>query len=178
MKGLQALTKLKAISLLHKTKGKEGVLSAYLGQNIQKYKLENIRSSKILQNTYKPGGGQEDRDNVYIIFQQFFDLPISQTYYTYKFTNIEGTIQSVGGFFDGKKNTFTVEDSCLGFYAAYFSIDERQTGHAVAFYTCGGRDFYFNDNVGTIQFPWRKFLYHFTDKKTEAMLTGESLFVN
>jgi ankyrin repeat protein len=176
-KGLQSLTKLKAISLLQRAKGKEGTMGAFLGQNIERYQHENLRVAKAVQNLYVPGGGQEDRDNVYVMFQQFFDLPISQTYFRHKAVSIQGTKQSQSLFLDGKNDMFILNDDCIALYAGFFSLLARETGHAVCFYTCGGRDYYFNDNVGTIQFPWKIFFKHLSDKKTSEMLAGESIYL-
>ena len=33
-----------------------------------------------------------------------------------------------------------------------------KTGHGMCFYTCGGQDFYYEDNYGPFLFPWRKIM--------------------
>ncbi len=176
-KGLQSLTKLKAISLLHKAKGKEGTMGAFLGQNIERYEQENLRMAKAVQNLYVPGGGQEDRDNVYVIFQQFFDLPVSQTYFRHKSIPIEGKKYDRTLFVNARNDPFSLGENCMALYAGYFSTAVKDSGHAVSFYTCGNRDYFFNDNVGTVQFPWRTFFKHLEDQKTPAILAGESIYL-
>ena len=177
-KGLHALTKLKSISLLHRAKGREGTISGFLGQNIGKYDLENMRVAKVIQNLYKPGGAQSDKDNVYVIFQQFFDLPIAESFFNYK-QSADGVKKVFPMFFLNARNTpFSLTENCVAIYAGYLMRENngKETGHAVSFYTCGGREYYFNDNVGTIQFPWKLFFKHLNDEKNADIFRGESFF--
>jgi len=167
-KGVNAIKQLKEISLLQRAKGREGILGAIVGQEFERYASAELQERKPLQNIYEPGGSQEGRDNVYVIFQQYFDLPVSQTIFRYK--TAEKTYKTAGG------NPFSVEKSTIAIYVGMVVLGEREGGHATSFYTCGGRDFYFDDNVGTIQFPWRTFLGHLADKKTAEMITGEELY--
>lgn len=171
-KGVNAIKQLKEISLLQRSKGKEGVLGAIVGQELERYAQSELKESKPLQNIYEPGGTAEGRDNVYVIFQQYFDLPVSQTFF-----RIKGISPYKRFFQTAGRRPFSLEKGTIAIYLGMVSLYEGDTGHATCFYTCGGRDFYFDDNVGTIQFPWRQFLNHLNDKKTAEMIAGEETFI-
>lgn len=42
--------------------------------------------------------------------------------------------------------------------AVLIFADIDKTGHGMCFYTCGGQDFYYEDNYGPFLFPWRKIM--------------------
>ena len=42
--------------------------------------------------------------------------------------------------------------------AVCISAHIDKTGHAMCFYTCGGQDFFYEDNYGPFLFPWRKIM--------------------
>lgn len=170
-KGVNAIKQLKEISLLQRAKGREGILGALVGQEFERYAESQLKETKPLQNIYEPGGRPEGRDNVYVIFQQYFDLPVSQTLFKVKTISMfKRLYQTAGG------KPFSVDKGTIAVYLGMVSLYEQNAGHATCFYTCGGRDFYFDDNVGTIQFPWRTFLNHLTDKKTAEMIAGEETY--
>ena len=42
--------------------------------------------------------------------------------------------------------------------AVLINVDIGKDGHAMCFYTCGGQDFFYEDNYGPFLFPWRKIM--------------------
>jgi hypothetical protein len=42
--------------------------------------------------------------------------------------------------------------------AVIINADIGETGHGMCFYTCGGKDFFYEDNYGPFLFPWRKIM--------------------
>ena len=159
-KGQLALEKLKQISLQFRGKGKEGLHSALFGKELQLKNITLKRQPSKLSNIYQPGGGPTSRQNVTDIFTRFFSLPIETNEYT-------NTLNFYGDRFqkDDTKENYQIKDTTI---ALYCGILIEGVGHAIAFYRCGGKSYLYDDNWGTIQFPWMGFFGLGLQKMTEA----------
>lgn len=169
-KGREAMKQMTKLSFLYRAKGREGTQGAYLGQNIKKYNLERIRDPTKMARHYESGGGGESRDNVIHIVSIFFDIPIKRFNYV---KNPEKNYY----FFNKEEGAFKLVDKMKSLYVGVSTSGEEDSGHAVCFYTCGNREFYFDDNKGSIQFPWRFFFSNFAknnkpDSTVNLMLDG------
>lgn len=160
------LYRLKEISMLHRKGGTEGILSAFVGQEIDRYTPSMIRDPKKIDKLYRKGGTKESRNYIYSIFHEYFDLPLEQIDLVYK--------QQARELHGPTGTSFSFDSKVMALYCNYSNVKVRQgSGHAISFFTCGNRDYFFDDNTGTVEFPWRKFFGHLLDTKTEAMKRGE-----
>ncbi len=168
-KGQDALTKLKEISLLLRGKGKEGRSAGYFGQAMTLVDLQRKRDPKTMGKFYVAGGKPASRDNVINIFTHYFQLPLKRSHYNYRYKD------TVFRYVETTTNQpLLIQPSVACIYGSFRIEEEEETsGHAIGFYTCGGRDFYFDDNHGSIQFPWRSLFTKLYTKKTETHIHGE-----
>jgi ankyrin repeat protein len=150
MKGEEALKEMVKLSFLHRTKGEEGKLAAYMGQKNKRYNEELLRDPEYLWKDYLSGGNEMSMLHVISIFRIFFDLPLINNTYKKLGSNKEFRESSP------LKKKFSLDSSMKAFYISYFSGDSND-GHAVSFYTCGNRQYFFDDNQGSIEFPWKQF---------------------
>jgi ankyrin repeat protein len=171
-KGQDALTKLKEIALLLRGKGKEGRYAGYFGQEMTLENLQRRRDPKTMGKYYIPGGKSKSRDNVIQIFTHFFQLPLQVSDYTYRYRDtLFRYIENTTG------QPFVISPSTACIYGSFqVKEDEKITGHAIGFYTCGGRDFYYDDNNGSIQFPWRTMFAKLLTKKTQSHILAEKVW--
>jgi ankyrin repeat protein len=164
-KGDAALKEMLKLAMLYRTKGKEGPLSAFAGQSFTKYGLNVQRDPKKIWNIYKSGGETSSRDNVDMIFKHFFSLPFTKV-------NYRKESKTPYLYQDDKKNIFSLNDSVFAVYIGSYTIRGQHSGHATCFYTCGNREYYFDDNNGSIQFPWKRLLKLLGDNQRNDILTN------
>ncbi len=150
-KGEQALKEMLKLSMAFRAKGKEGPLAAFAGQSFIKYDMEVERSAEKLHEIYKPGGEPTSEKNVSMIFKHFFSIPFSETIYR---RDLEATYL----YRDSEKKPFSLKETTFAVFISSHPIRQRGNGHATCFYTCGNREYFFDDNYGSIQFPWKKAL--------------------
>ena len=148
-KGYLALERLKEISMAFRAKGKEGVRAGLFGKELQLKNITLKRDPGKLSDVYESGGGPASQQNVINIFTQFFSLPIQIRKYVNTYNFYGDRFQNP----DTKEN-YSIKDNTI---AIYCGIRIEGTGHAIAFYRCGGRSFLYDDNYGTILFPWMSF---------------------
>lgn len=165
MKGLQALRQLREISFASRAKGKEGILGAFFGQEQTLKNITERRDPKKLETLYIPGGSKQSETRVLHIFQKFFGLDTS-------INEIRTTYKSGEARY---RDTTTMEilnvsPKTIGMFCG---IGKGEDSHAVSFFSCGGREFYYDDNHGSIQFPWRKFFGLVQEKKPASFLQAE-----
>lgn len=151
-KGEEALEELKRISLLFRAKGREGVAAGLFGQALKLENLKKRRNTKRLSQVYNAGGSISSRENVINIFTRFFNLPIQKTGFSTDFNFYGDHLQN-----PTTKELFSLKSNTI---ALYCGIIIEGDGHAVAFYKCGGREFYYDDNYGSILFPWTTLFSH------------------
>jgi ankyrin repeat protein len=164
-KGDAALKDMLKLSMLYRTKGKEGPLSAFAGQSFTKYGLDVQRDPKKLLNLYESGGETSSRDNVDMIFKHFFSIPFTKVNYRKEY-------KTPYLYLDQQKNSFALKESVFAVYIGSYTIRGQHSGHATCFYTCGNRDYYFDDNYGSIQFPWKRVLKLLGDNQRNDVLTN------
>jgi len=154
-KGREAMKEMTKLSFLYRAKGREGTLGAYVGQNIKKYDLDVLRDPKKLGRLYESGGAEASRDNIIKVFSIFFDISTEKNNYVRIW-------EKNYFFFKNKEEPFKLTDNISSLYIGVETSGERDSGHAVSFYKCGNHEFYFDDNKGSIQFPWRFFFSIFS----------------
>ncbi len=174
MKGREALKEMTKISLLHRKGGEEGRISAYMGQEFERYNKTSKRDPKTMAKNYISGGGPSSRKNVMFILRYFFDIFITAEVFEKEKVNFNKFISEYGD----EEDEFEIYDGVKALYVGYRLIGDSHAGHAVAFYTCGGRDYFFDDNKGSIQFPWKTFFrtmtgYHYYNKKASVFFDGK-----
>ncbi len=90
------------------------------------------------------------------LYYYFVVFPIiSHKNMKYKENNSEQTIT----FYDRFKKSFLSKMELIK-SASFIELgfDSIRVGHSAAFYTCGGLDYFYEDNNGPISFPWKKFM--------------------
>jgi ankyrin repeat protein len=162
-KGDKALKEMLKLAMLYRTKGKEGPLSAFAGQSFTKYGLNVQRDPKKIWNIYESGGETSSKENVDMIFKHYFSIP---------FTKVNYKKESKAPYLyqDDKKNIFSLKDSVFAVYIGSHTIRQENSGHASCFYTCGNREYFFDDNNGSIQFPWKRMLNILSENQRKDIL--------
>ncbi len=164
-KGDAALKDMLKLSMLYRTKGKEGPLAAFAGQSFTKYSLDVQRDPKKLLNIYESGGETSSKENVDMIFKHFFSIPFTKV-------NYRKESKTPYLYRDENKNIFALKDSVFAVYIGSHTIHEKNSGHASCFYTCGNREYFFDDNYGSIQFPWKRALKLLGENQRNDILTN------
>jgi hypothetical protein len=133
------------IKILH-TRGKNAEMAAIFGNpsvnphsnlTLKKYKADrNIHGASSAQQIYLMS----------ILIHTFF--PRSETYPHYMVSIMQEPI--------GYVETY---NRILHDLQYIYGILVKTTSHATCFYTCGGRDFFYEDNNGPFLFPWRDILF-------------------
>lgn len=126
--------------------GKNAISIAAAGkrQNLKSYKEHHI------------GGQVEDVNYVLSLFQQAIPSPGILTKKVY-ITNLKYGLEQLP---DGTTKNLSIEqilhdEPVLGVYLEFGS---SAGGHALCFYTCGGVDFFYENEYGPIPFSWRVFM--------------------
>lgn len=143
---------IRGISGKRRVKGVEGkaAAAAALFQNANKYRPEGgkhwnkILVQKIFEKAFFP--------NV-LVFPYYYSWFTTDSHY--RLLNSEKILYP----------TVPTEFIYTNQLALAFEIVQRDQngvlgGHALCFYTCGGVDFFYEDNFGACPFPWKTFLTH------------------
>lgn len=162
-KGDEALKEMLKLAMTYRAQGKEGRLGAFSGQSFTKYNIQTQRDPKKIETLYIPGGETSSRENVDMIFKHFFSIPFTETKYT---KDSRGTYL----YRDKEKQPFSLKDSVFAVYIGSHTIRRSGSGHASCFYTCGNREYFFDDNYGSIQFPWKKALKFFAENQRNDII--------
>ena len=125
------------IKILH-TKGKNGIMAAIFGNpskkeySLQNYKNKKAAGAKPLQSEYL----------IDILIYTFFP-------YVFKYKDLISTTVSRDGFLTYE----WILEFCKK--RMPYAILLKLSNHMTCFYTCGGNDFFYEDNFGPFLFPWK-----------------------
>lgn len=166
--------------------GKEGITTAILGKlgtfrtkNESLKKLSTKGIATVSLNEYKKGGHSGGSIFDIIILVQvirnlffFKNGSYGLTYYTVRadFVSYDTVSQRIETFLEGILNptSKTIESaSCILIGMNILKDYKTIAGHEAAFYTCGQKEFYYEDNTGSWPFPWKALLKIFAEKKEE-----------
>jgi hypothetical protein len=131
------------------------VLSKKFGST---YLKSNIKSQKIYAKSSQIGGTDYDIEDILTVLANVIDFESNNI----RWTRIEPTIsvpyRQDTKIFDATALSKVKQSAITGLW---MSVDSRQydtVSHIVAFYTCGGNDYYYENNRGPILYPWRDLL--------------------
>ena len=125
--------------VLH-SRGKNAVLSALFGNPGKKTK--NFKDYISHVNTAAGAGESAETNLIKMLIATFFPK----------------------GKYDIINKGFISYDEALTIKSYIYAIQFGTKNHALCFYTCGGNDFFYEDNYGPFLFPWREIL--FSNKET------------
>lgn len=148
------LRTIKNISGRRRVKGVEGIGAAAAG-------LE--KSVKAYEGSIE-GGRWANYQFVKNIFSKAIspDNYLMPLYTSYR-SNNPHTLLSFGDKRSNSPNIYSYSGElaiCLSITVAPSQSSSETGDHALCFYTCGGVDFFYEDNYGPCPFPWREFLTH------------------
>jgi hypothetical protein len=137
----------------YRGQGKEGRLSALFGV------LKKLPTGKGLRpaledymsrQTAYTGGTDRDIETLLNVYNYvFFDKKLDYSYL--KMSELHSTLQYV----ETEKGFDEYLDSISGIL---FGIQRPKAGHEMAFYSCGTKLFFYEDNYGSVEFNWKLFL--------------------
>ncbi len=147
-----------------KLTNKPGVQAAVMSKMTKEFLFESRENIlKKIQNKNKKedynttGRVEIEIKNLMKIYDMFFDIN-----FTYEINHI---------------TKFKYNPEVLGMYLHIVNWGNT-LGHAITFFTCGGNDYYFDNNRGIILFPWRKFLTRYAEEsekqKTRLYIGGDT----
>jgi hypothetical protein len=161
---------LQVISAQARKGGVEGMQSAIYGK--LGYHGENDKPYAPTLEEYKnesSGGNYYIQSILLNLFNYIFFQNKLSIYFI--FTNV----RDYGEYYDGLryisldqgKKILLTENKIKNFDCILLTVEAKKEdkiiyGHAVLFHTCGNKEFFYEDNFGSIEFPWKDFFQLFT----------------